>query len=398
MRMIIKDTAQTFEKKIICEKSEKSSIIREEICKEIEGLKKDNFFFIFNGDKLDEKKTIEENGIKMNNIILLIKINLTVIFKDPDGKTKYELKIDFNKKFSELLKELNKQKPDLKKAKYDFLFNSKKLNSNLAIIENGINDNELIFINKHLPTSSKIKVRIQDTSQNINEIIECEKNDMSSVLRKKIIDKKPELKNINFYFIVNGNKLDEEKTIKENNIGNGNFILLIKNNESMLNNNFSNMIAIIIKSLEPQFELPFACKRSDRFSTILEKLYKQRPECRDQNKELTIENRVIDPYLTLEENDINDGNIIDYKIKEEEREEVEDPNEISVIFRNARFKYPLICNKKDIFKDLKNKFLIKKQYKNKNVCFIANGNVIDTMKSIEENNIKDSDNIFVIDY
>ena len=334
----------------------------------------------------------------MNNIILLIKINLTVIFKDPDGKTKYELKIDFNKKFNELLKDLNKQKPDLKKAKYDFLFNSDKLNSNLAIIENGINDNGFIFINKRLPTSSKIKVRIQDTSQNINEIIECEKNDMSSVLRKKIIDKKPELKNINFYFIVNGNKLDEEKTIKENNIGNGNFILLIKNNESMLNNNFSNMIAIIIKSLEPQFELPFACKRSDRFSTILEKLYKQRPECRDQNKELTIENRVIDPYLTLEENDINDGNIIDYKIKEEEREEVEDPNEISVIFRNARFKYPLICNKKDIFKDLKNKFLIKKQYKNKNVCFIANGNVIDTMKSIEENNIKDSDNIFVIDY
>ena len=397
--MIIKDTAQTFEKKIICEKSEKSSIIREKICKEIEGLNKDNFFFIFNGDKLDEKKTIEENGIKMNNIILLIKINLTVIFKDQDGKSKYELKIDFNKKFSELIKELNTKKLDLKKAKYDFLFNSKKLNSNLAIIENGINDKEFIFINKCLPFSSKIKVRIQDSSQNINEIIECEKNDMSSVLRKKIIDKKPELKNINFYFVVNGNKLDEEKTIKENKIGNGDYILLIKNNESMPNNNFSNKIAIIIRSSDPQFEIPFACKRSYRFSAILEKLYKQKPECRDQNKELTKEGKDIDPYLTLEENDIKDGNIIDYKIKEEEeREEVEDPNEISVIFRNARFKYPLICNKKDIFKDLKKKFLIKKQYKNKNVYFIANGNVIDTMKSIEENNIKDSDNIFVNDY
>ena len=396
--MIIKDTAQTFEKKIICEKSEKSSIIREKICKEIEGLNKDNFFFIFNGDKLDEKKTIEENGIKMNNIILLIKINLTVIFKDQDGKSKYELKIDFNKKFSELIKELNTKKLDLKKAKYDFLFNSKKLNSNLAIIENGINDKEFIFINKCLPFSSKIKVRIQDSSQNINEIIECEKNDMSSVLRKKIIDKKPELKNINFYFVVNGNKLDEEKTIKENKIGNGDYILLIKNNESMPNNNFSNKIAIIIRSSDPQFEIPFACKRSYRFSAILEKLYKQKPECRDQNKELTKEGKDIDPYLTLEENDIKDGDIIDYKKKEEEREEVEDPNEISVIFRNARFKYPLICNKKDIFKDLKKKFLIKKQYKNKNVYFIANGNVIDTMKSIEENNIKDSDNIFVNDY
>jgi len=398
--MIIKDTAQTFEKKIICEKSEESSIIREEICKEIEGLEKDNIFFIFNGDKLDEKKTIEENGIKMNNIILLIKINVAVIFKDPDGKSKYEFKIDFNIKFNELLKELYKKKPHFKKAKYDFLFNSKKLNTNLTIIENRINeDKNLIFINKFFPISSKIKVTIKDTSQNINEIIECEKNDKSSVLRKKLIDKKKELEKINFYFIVNGNKLDEEKTIKENKIRNGDYILLIKNNESMLNNNCYNMIAIIIKSLEPQFELPFACKRSDRFSIILEKLYKQKPECRDQNKELTIGNRVIDPYLTLEENDINDGDIIDYKIKEEEEgEEEEDPNEISVIFNNGRFKYPLISNKKDIFKDLKNKFLIKKQYKNKNVYFTVNRNIIDTMKSIEENNIKDSDNIYVNEY
>ena len=225
--MIIKDTAQTFEKKIICEKSEESSIIREEICKEIEGLEKDNIFFIFNGDKLDEKKTIEENGIKMNNIILLIKINVAVIFKDPDGKSKYEFKIDFNIKFNELLKELYKKKPHFKKAKYDFLFNSKKLNTNLTIIENRINeDKNLIFINKFFPISSKIKVTIKDTSQNINEIIECEKNDKSSVLRKKLIDKKKELEKINFYFIVNGNKLDEEKTIKENKIRNGDYILL----------------------------------------------------------------------------------------------------------------------------------------------------------------------------
>jgi len=150
------------------------------------------------------------------------------------------------------------------------------------------------------------------------------------------------------------------------------------------------MISIIIKSLELQFEIPFACKRSDRFATILEKLYKQRPECRDQNKELTIGNRVIDPYLTLEENDINDGNIIEYKIKEEEREEI-DPNEISVIFRNAQFKLSLICNKKDIFKDLKDKFLEKKpEYTNKNVYFISNGNIMDTRKSNKENNIEDN--------
>ena len=94
--------------------------------------------------------------------------------------------------------------------------------------------------------------------------------------------------------------------------------------------------------------------------------------------------------------------VILQNIKEEEGEEKEvNPNEISVIFRNAKFKFPLICNKKDIFKDLKDKFLEKKpEYKNNNVFFIVNENIVDTRKSIEENNIKDSDNIniIIIDY
>ena len=70
-----------------------------------------------------------------------------------------------------------------------------------------------------------------------------------------------------------------------------------------------------------------------------------------------------------------------------------------MIFRNAQFKFSLICNKRDIFKELKDKFLEKKpEYKNKNVYFIANGDIVDTIKTLEENNIKDSDNIIVNDY
>jgi hypothetical protein len=190
-------------------------------------------------------------------------------------------------------------------------------------------------------------VRIQDTSQNINEIIECEKSDKASIIREKIIDIKQELKYTQFYFTVNGDILDENKTIKENKIGNDDCILLCKNDEPKSNYNSFNIIAIIIKSSELNFEFPLACKRSDRFSGVLEKLYKQESKCRDQNKELTIRDRVIDINLTLKENDINDGDIIDYKIiREDKEEEVVDPNELSVIFSSVKFKFPLICKKK----------------------------------------------------
>ena len=407
--MIIKDTSQDINEVIICEKNKKSSILREKICEKIPELINIGFYFIVNGNKLDENKTIEENRIKMNDVMLLIKTIVTVTFKDSSGQLNcINIKIENNKKCSELIKELYKKNRNLKEENYDFICNSNKLNPNLTIFENEINDNDIIFINKSIPIFSKISVRIKDTSQNIDEIIKCEKSEQASILKEKIIEKKQELINTNFYFLFNGNKIDEEKTIKENKIEDEDVLLLIKNDESIPNNYISNMIAIIIKLIEKGFQYAFICKRSDRFSTVLEKLYKQRKEYRDQNKELIIrnkitdnnstfeENKIIDINLTLEENNIKDGDIIEYKIKEEEEEE-EDPNEISVIFRNAKFKTSLICNKKDIFKDLKDKFLEKKK-EYKNVFFVANGNIVDTNKSIEENKIKDNDNIFVSDY
>ena len=125
----------------------------------------------------------------------------------------------------------------------------------------------------------------------------------------------------------------------------------------MPNNNFSNMIVIIIKSLNKSLNiLLYVPKRSYKFSTILEKLYKQESQCRDQKKEFTIGIRVIDNNLTLKENDIKYGDIIEFKIKNEEEGEEVNPNEISMIFRNDKFKFPLIWNKKDIIKDLKYKF------------------------------------------
>ena len=405
--MIIKDTSQNINEVIICDKNKKSSILREKICEKIPELINIGFYFIVNGNKLDENKTIEENRIKMNDVMLLIKTIVTVTFKDHSGQLNY-IKIENNKKCSELIKELYKKNRNLKEENYDFICNSNKLNPNLTIFENEINDNDIITFNKSIPIFPKISVRIKDTSQNIDEIIKCEKSEQASILKEKIIEKKQELINTNFYFLFNGNKIDEEKTIKENKIEDEDVLLLIKNDESIPNNYISNMIAIIIKLIEKGFQYAFICKRSDRFSTVLEKLYKQIKEYRDQNKELIIrnkitdnnstfeENKIIDINLTLEENNIKDGDIIEYKIKEEEEEE-EDPNEISVIFRNAKFKTSLICNKNDIFKDLKDKFLEKKK-EYKNVFFVANGNIVDTNKSIEENKIKDNDNIFVSDY
>ena len=74
-------------------------------------------------------------------------------------------------------------------------------------------------------------------------------------------------------------------------------------------------------------------------------------------------------------------------------------DQISVISTSAdeNILLSFIVKKKDYFKILENKFYESyPDYKKKMIIFMVNGNLIDTNKTIEENKIKNSDNILLI--
>ena len=71
---------------------------------------------------------------------------------------------------------------------------------------------------------------------------------------------------------------------------------------------------------------------------------------------------------------------------------------IAINFRslNDNINYPMACKKTDIFANIENKLY--KEYpklKNKKICFIANGNVVNKYNTFEQNKIKSGDTILI---
>ena len=77
------------------------------------------------------------------------------------------------------------------------------------------------------------------------------------------------------------------------------------------------MISIIFNSVDQKILYSFACKNTDKFSQIEEKLYKEYPEYSKKKNYFISNGDVIDKNKTLEENKIKDNNIITLNIIEE---------------------------------------------------------------------------------
>ena len=138
----------------------------------------------------------------------------------------------------------------------------------------------------------------------------------------------------------------------------------------------------------------FICQISDKFSSLEIKLFKKNSSLKDKKIKYLINNNEIDISKTLEGNNITNGSIIYYKLQESNNED----DEISVIIQSSdqAIKSSFICHKGDKFKVLQQKLYEKYQIlKKKEHFYVCNGNMIDIEKTIEENNIKDSDHIII---
>ena len=145
---------------------------------------------------------------------------------------------------------------------------------------------------------------------------------------------------------------------------------------------------------ESQNDYSFICKKSDIFSSLEKKLFKKEPTLRDQEHYYIINNKEINISKTIEENNIIVGSIIYYKTKQINNE---DEEEISAIIKSSdqSIKFPFICKKSDKFKDLEQEIYEKyPDLKNKEHYYLCNGTIIDSEKTIEQNKIKDNDQIF----
>lgn len=110
----------------------------------------------------------------------------------------------------------------------DFIPKSKKIiiisddARNVQVIQNNANE---IRTN-----SNKImSVNFFWQEKNINYNMPCYESDEFRTLKEKLINEYPEIKNMNIYFLVNGARVEENKTMLENRIPSGSTIIIDEN-------------------------------------------------------------------------------------------------------------------------------------------------------------------------
>ena len=162
------------------------------------------------------------------NIGIIIKKEKQVEEKDSKLETIFEnekIKNNNNKEEKNDI-ELNKDKNNNKK---DFNDNNKdiKENENINIKDNN-NNKEDLQANQNCKDSNDTKISLffESVDQKIKETIVCQSNESFHILEGILYEKYPQYKESENYFIVNGVKVNRFKTLKENNIKNGDKIVL----------------------------------------------------------------------------------------------------------------------------------------------------------------------------
>ena len=109
-------------------------------------------------------------------------------------------------------------------------------------------------------------------------------------------------------------KLLEEKNSEINNLRNN----LINNNNIITSINPGEKIfAVSFTSINQDIHRAMACKNTDTFARIEEKIYNEYPKYKDYNTYLTVNGNTIKRFKTFDENKIKDGDTIIVNIYDE---------------------------------------------------------------------------------
>ena len=139
--------------KMLCKTTEIFAIIEQDLYKKYPNYKETENYFLLGGYKINKNKTLEENKIKDNDIIVLDTIEdennelITIIFNSEDqGIKDYKMLCKKTEIFAIIEQDLYKKYPNYKETENYFLLGGYKINKNKTLEENKIKDNDIIVL------------------------------------------------------------------------------------------------------------------------------------------------------------------------------------------------------------------------------------------------------------
>ena len=224
-------------------KTEKFNKLEDLLYQKYPQYKNKNTIFLVNGIQVNKDKTLEENNIHNNDSIMLNIVEISTITQDfnikiisTDQQINDNLKCKKTDKFSKIENILYQKYPQYKNMNTIFLVNGIQVNKDKTLEENNIQNNDTIVLNTiEISTITQdFNIKIISTDQQINDNLKCKKTDKFSKIENILYQKYPQYKNMNTIFLVNGIKVNKDKTLEENNIHNNDSIMLNTVNTTMM--------------------------------------------------------------------------------------------------------------------------------------------------------------------
>jgi len=131
------------------------------------------------------------------------------------------------KKIIENLQNNKKENPNIKILEDE----NKNLKNQLYLKENEINEMKLKIKNnknKFVSFDDVMVINFESTDSSIHEGIQCLRTDTFAEVEERLYQKYDEFRNINNMFTFNGGIILRFKNLKENNIRNGDKVILLK--------------------------------------------------------------------------------------------------------------------------------------------------------------------------
>ena len=182
---------------------------------------------------IDMNKTIEQNGIKNGDKICIInseyennELNKNLEYENNQLKRELNEEKQKNEELNNIIKSLTMSKNinirKISELEQSINYKNKELKE--------LNDkiDSIISLIKSIGPNEKIyTLNFISGAQNIDYCIPCKNTDIFSRLEEKLYKKYPKYKDYETYFLVNGRKIQRFKSLDENNIKNGDTIMMV---------------------------------------------------------------------------------------------------------------------------------------------------------------------------
>ena len=175
-----------------------------------------------------------------------------------------------------------------------------------------INNNEMNNLRKELEDEKKKNKKLQDTINNLNNTINQLKQEHNTDIQKykkevtKLIEKNKELEKL----LDEKNKEINDYIFKLNNISNNEQLFSVKTGDKII------AVLFMTQGSQDIYNYTMACKTSDLFVRLEERLYHDFPKYRNYETFFMVNARRIFRFKTLEENKIKNNDIISLFINE----------------------------------------------------------------------------------